>query len=156
MVIRPPNLFSVSNIFSWGDFHAVAAAHNLLGAALDSRMIHETNQKPKTLFKNLCPKKKGERKFAAPMLRRLERLGINKAHPDELNDDEIEKFACLNLDHDQILWRVESFGEGKRYDVIFWESSGYERPRASRNWRWLFWEELRSADRFWHCFGVRM
>jgi len=93
------------NLHLTGDFHAVAAAHNLLGAALDSRMIHETNQKPDTLFKNLCPKKKGERKFAPPMLRRLNRLGINKTNPNDLNDDEIERFACLDLDHDQILWR---------------------------------------------------
>jgi len=93
------------NLHLTGDFHAVAAAHNLLGAALDSRMIHETNQKPKTLFKNLCPLKKGERKFAPPMLRRLNRLGINKTKPEELDDDEIKRFACLDLDHDQILWR---------------------------------------------------
>merc|ERR1719300_394458 len=57
------------NLHLTGDFHAVAAAHNLLGAALDSRMIHETNQKPKTLFKNLCPKKK----------RRAEICGANVA-----------------------------------------------------------------------------
>lgn len=93
------------NLHLTGDFHAVAAAHNLLGAALDARMIHETNQKPKTLFKNLTPVKKGERKFAEPMLRRLQRLGINKTHPDELNDEEIKQFACLDLDHEQILWK---------------------------------------------------
>ena len=49
------------NLHLTGDFHAVAAAHNLLAAALDSRMIHESNQKPASIYKALTPKKKGKR-----------------------------------------------------------------------------------------------
>jgi len=93
------------NLHLTGDFHAVAAAHNLLGAALDSRMIHETTQKDKTLFNNLCPKKKGKRAFAPPMLRRLKRLGIDKTQPEELSEAEISRFSRLDLDQDEILWK---------------------------------------------------
>jgi len=93
------------NLHLTGDFHAVAAAHNLLGAALDSRMIHEANQSPDTLYKNLVPKKKGKRTFAAPMLGRLKKLGINKTDPEDLTPEERKQFACLNLDPNDILWK---------------------------------------------------
>merc|ERR1719300_1523928 len=68
-------------------------------------MIHETTQKDKTLFNNLCPKKKGKRAFAPPMLRRLKRLGIDKTQPEELSEAEISRFSRLDLDQDEILWK---------------------------------------------------
>jgi len=94
------------NLHLTGDFHAVAAAHNLLGAALDSRLIHEANQSPQSIFKNLCPKKKGKRQgFAPPMLRRLKRLGIDKTDPNTLDDEEIKRFSYLDLAQDAVNWK---------------------------------------------------
>jgi len=94
------------NLHLTGDFHAVAAAHNLLGAALDSRLIHEVNQSAQSIFKNLCPKKKGKRQgFAPPMLRRLKRLGIDKTDPDSLTPEEIKRFAHLDLALDAVNWK---------------------------------------------------
>eukprot|EP00494_Astrolonche_serrata_P024586 UN24845 len=93
------------NLHLTGDFHAVAAAHNLLAAALDSRMIHESNLSADSVFKYLCPKKKGKRTFAGPMLNRLKKLGINKTNPDDLTAEEREQFAHLKLDKDDVLWK---------------------------------------------------
>jgi formyltetrahydrofolate synthetase len=64
------------NLHLTGDIHAISAAHNLVAAALDARMFHENTQKDAALFNRLCPADKhGNRTFAAPMLRRLAKLG---------------------------------------------------------------------------------
>ncbi len=39
-----------------GDIHAVSAAHNLLCAAVDARILHEGSQKTASLFKRLIEK----------------------------------------------------------------------------------------------------
>mmetsp|Transcript_430 Transcript_430/g.816 ORF Transcript_430/g.816 Transcript_430/m.816 type:complete len:669 (+) Transcript_430:41-2047(+) len=94
------------NLHLTGDIHAVTAANNLLAAAIDTRMHHEAHQSDHSLFNRLCPKdKKGNRKFAPVMLRRLERLGINKTNPDDLTDDEISRFARLDIDPETITWQ---------------------------------------------------
>src|SRR5215207_2345231 len=55
------------NLHLTGDIHAITAAHNLCSAALDARMMHETQQDDEKLFNALCPaNKKGERKFSPP------------------------------------------------------------------------------------------
>jgi methylenetetrahydrofolate dehydrogenase (NADP+)/methenyltetrahydrofolate cyclohydrolase/formyltetrahydrofolate synthetase len=66
------------NLHLTGDIHAIGAANNLLAAALDARMFHESTQSDEALFRRLCPGKGEKRKFAPPMLRRLARLGIDK------------------------------------------------------------------------------
>jgi methylenetetrahydrofolate dehydrogenase (NADP+)/methenyltetrahydrofolate cyclohydrolase/formyltetrahydrofolate synthetase len=93
------------NLHLTGDIHAVTAANNLLAAAIDARMFHEATQKDKALFNRLCPAKKGVRKFAPVMLKRLQKLGINKDKPEDLNDDEIRRFARLDIDPDTITWQ---------------------------------------------------
>jgi methylenetetrahydrofolate dehydrogenase (NADP+)/methenyltetrahydrofolate cyclohydrolase/formyltetrahydrofolate synthetase len=92
------------NLHLTGDIHAVTAANNLLAAALDARMFHESSQSDKALFSRLCPPKKGVRKFAPPMIKRLEKLGINKTNPDDLTPEEIAKFARLDVDPATITW----------------------------------------------------
>ncbi len=49
------------NLHMTGDIHAITAANNLLAAAIDARMFHESSQSDKALFNRLCPadKKKG-------------------------------------------------------------------------------------------------
>lgn len=91
------------NMHLTGDIHAISAAQNLLCAAVDTRMFHEhTSKTVKGFYKRLVPSKKGVRKFTRQMLARLEKLGINKTNPDDLTDEEISKFAMLNIDPDSI------------------------------------------------------
>ncbi|SCU92137.1 LAMI_0E08944g1_1 [Lachancea mirantina] len=87
------------NMHLTGDIHAISAANNLLAAAIDTRMFHESTQKKdSTFFNRLVPKKKGGRQFTKSMLKRLEKLDISKTNPDDLTPEEITKFARLNLD----------------------------------------------------------
>ncbi|KAI9684504.1 MAG: tetrahydrofolate synthase [Trizodia sp. TS-e1964] len=93
------------NLHLTGDIHAITAANNLLAAAIETRMFHESSQKDAALYKRLVPLKKGKREFARVMLRRLKKLGIEKTDPDELTADEIARFARLDIDPDTITWR---------------------------------------------------
>ncbi|KAF2435518.1 putative C-1-tetrahydrofolate synthase mitochondrial precursor [Tothia fuscella] len=93
------------NLHLTGDIHAITAANNLLAAALETRMFHESTQKNGPLYKRLVPTKNGERKFAPVMFRRLKKLGIDKADPNSLTEEEIAKFARLDIDQDTITWR---------------------------------------------------
>jgi methylenetetrahydrofolate dehydrogenase (NADP+)/methenyltetrahydrofolate cyclohydrolase/formyltetrahydrofolate synthetase len=94
------------NLHLTGDIHAITAANNLLAAAVDARMFHEANQSDEKLFNALCPPDKdGNRKFAPSMLRRLNKLGIQKTDPNELTEKEKSRFARLDIDPDSITWR---------------------------------------------------
>lgn len=93
------------NLHLTGDIHAITAANNLLAAAIETRMFHETTQKDGPLYKRLVPAKKGKREFKPSMLRRLKKLGIEKANPDDLTTEEITRFARLDIDPDTITWR---------------------------------------------------
>lgn len=93
------------NLHMTGDIHAITAANNLLAAAIDTRMFHESTQKDQALFNRLVPKKKGKREFAPIMFRRLKKLGIDKTNPDDLTPEEITKFARLDIDPESITWR---------------------------------------------------
>lgn len=57
------------------------------------------------LFNRLCPKKKGKRVFAPVMLSRLQRLGINKSHPEDLTPEEVSQFVRLDIDPSTITWQ---------------------------------------------------
>ncbi|RCN48732.1 putative formate--tetrahydrofolate ligase, partial [Ancylostoma caninum] len=46
------------NLHLTGDIHAITAANNLLAAAIDARMFHESTQKDEALFNRLCPQNK--------------------------------------------------------------------------------------------------
>jgi methylenetetrahydrofolate dehydrogenase (NADP+)/methenyltetrahydrofolate cyclohydrolase/formyltetrahydrofolate synthetase len=93
------------NLHMTGDLHAVTAANNLMAAAIDARIFHENTQSNKALFNRLCPVKKGVRKFAPVMLKRLQKLGITKTDPNELTEDEIARFVRLDVDPDTITWQ---------------------------------------------------
>jgi hypothetical protein len=48
--------------------------------------------------RRLCPTdKSGKRRFAAVMLGRLQRLGIDKTDPDELTPEEVRGLGCSLL-----------------------------------------------------------
>lgn len=93
------------NLHLTGDIHAVTAANNLLAAAIETRMFHENTQKDGPLYKRLVPAKKGKREFQPIMYRRLKKLGITKTNPDELTEDEIHRFARLDIDPSTITWK---------------------------------------------------
>jgi methylenetetrahydrofolate dehydrogenase (NADP+)/methenyltetrahydrofolate cyclohydrolase/formyltetrahydrofolate synthetase len=94
------------NLHLTGDIHAITAAHNLVSAALDARVMHEKMQDDEKLFNALCPlDKKGNRRFSPTMLRRLKKLGINKANPNDLTPEERSCFARLDIDESTITWR---------------------------------------------------
>ncbi|KAK2759790.1 tetrahydrofolate synthase [Arachnomyces sp. PD_36] len=93
------------NLHLTGDIHAITAANNLLAAAIETRMFHESTQKDKALFNRLVPTKKGKRNFQPIMFRRLKKLGITKTDPNELTDEEIARFARLDIDPSTITWR---------------------------------------------------
>ena len=94
------------NLHLTGDIHAIGAANNLLAAAIDARVFHELTQKDEALYDRLCPRKKdGTRVFAASMLKRLRKLGIDKTDPDELTAEERAAFARLDIDREKISWR---------------------------------------------------
>ncbi len=94
------------NLHLTGDIHAITASHNLTAAALDARVMHEKTQDDEKLFNALCPlDKKGNRKFAPTMLRRLKKLGIKKTNPNDLTAEERSLFARLDIDESTITWR---------------------------------------------------
>ncbi|KAI0473152.1 formate-tetrahydrofolate ligase [Xylariaceae sp. FL0804] len=93
------------NMHLTGDIHAISAANNLLAAAIETRIFHENTQKDAALYKRLVPTKDGKRKFAPIMFRRLKKLGIEKTDPNELSEDEIHRFARLDIDPETITWK---------------------------------------------------
>jgi len=94
------------NLHLTGDIHAITAANNLLAAAIDARILHESSQDDEKLFNALCPVDKlGKRRFSPSMLRRLKKLGIQKTDPNELTPDERAFFARLDIDPDGITWK---------------------------------------------------
>jgi methylenetetrahydrofolate dehydrogenase (NADP+) / methenyltetrahydrofolate cyclohydrolase / formyltetrahydrofolate synthetase len=93
------------NLHLTGDIHAITAANNLLAAAIETRMFHESTQKDGPLYRRLVPAVKGKREFQKIMFRRLKKLGIDKTNPDDLTPDEIHRFARLDIDPETITWR---------------------------------------------------
>ncbi len=94
------------NLHLTGDIHAIVAANNLLAAAIDARMFHESSATDEQMFERLCPPSKdGSRQFSPVMLRRLRKLGISKTDPNELTPEERSRFARLDIDPDSITWR---------------------------------------------------
>lgn len=94
------------NLHLTGDIHAITAANNLLAAAIDVRMFHESSQSDKALFNRLCPAdKQGKRQFAPVMLRRLAKLGITATDPSDLTPEEVTRFVRLDIDPASITWR---------------------------------------------------
>ena len=94
------------NLHLTGDIHAITAANNLLAAAIDTRMFHESSQTDMGLFNRLCPKdKKGKRHFSVSMQGRLKKLGITETDPDLLTDEQKARFARLDIDPETVTWR---------------------------------------------------
>uniref|UniRef100_A0A8I3P5Y7 Monofunctional C1-tetrahydrofolate synthase, mitochondrial n=2 Tax=Canis lupus familiaris TaxID=9615 RepID=A0A8I3P5Y7_CANLF len=93
------------NLHLTGDIHAITAANNLLAAAIDTRILHENTQTDKALYNRLVPSVNGVREFSSIQLARLKKLGINKTDPSALTEEEVSKFARLNIDPSTITWQ---------------------------------------------------
>lgn len=93
------------NLHLTGDIHAISAANNLVAAAIDARMFHESTQKTPALFNRLCPKgKDGKRQVVPIMHQRIKKLGISSLDADTWSEEEIEKFSRLDIDPETITW----------------------------------------------------
>ncbi len=93
------------NLHLTGDIHAITASHNLLAAAIDVRILHESSQDDEKLFNAFCPaNKKGERRFSPIMLRRLKKLGIDKTNPADLTPEEKRRMFRLDIDPASLTW----------------------------------------------------
>lgn len=97
------------NLHLTGDIHAITAANNLLAAAIDARMFHESTQSDTALFNRLCPvDKKGARRFSDIMLRRLRKIGVAEekfVDPELLSEEERRAFVRLDIDPETITWK---------------------------------------------------
>ncbi|XP_034015510.1 methylenetetrahydrofolate dehydrogenase (NADP+ dependent) 1b [Thalassophryne amazonica] len=93
------------NLHLTGDIHAITAANNLVAAAIDARMFHESTQSDKALFNRLVPISKGQRQFSPIQINRLKKLGIEKTEPSSLTEEEITRFARLDIDPTTITWQ---------------------------------------------------
>lgn len=93
------------NLHLTGDIHAITAANNLIAAAIDTRIFHESNMSDERLFDRFCPEdKKGKRHFPREMYPRLKKLGIDKENPEDLTPEERSKLVRLDIDPDTITW----------------------------------------------------
>lgn len=129
------------NLHLTGDIHAITAANNLLAAAIDTRIHHESYQSDEALFNRMCPPdKQGKRRFAPVMLRRLRKLGIDKSEPEDLTPEEISRFTRLDIDPDSITWRrvtdtndryLRGITIGKGPEEKFTRETGYDITVAS-------------------------
>ncbi|KAF0110248.1 MAG: methylenetetrahydrofolate dehydrogenase [Chloroflexi bacterium] len=94
------------NLHLTGDIHAITAANNLMAAAIDARMFHESEATDEQLFNRLLPPdKSGKRHFTKGMVVRLEKLKITTADPNELTPEERRKLCRLDIDPETITWR---------------------------------------------------
>ncbi len=94
------------NLHLTGDIHAITAANNLLAAAIDARMFHESTQSDENLFERLYPvNKKGERKLTRSAQTRLEKLGIQEKNLNLLSTEEKRKLVRLDIDPTTITWK---------------------------------------------------
>uniref|UniRef100_A0A8C0HYM0 Monofunctional C1-tetrahydrofolate synthase, mitochondrial n=2 Tax=Mysticeti TaxID=9761 RepID=A0A8C0HYM0_BALMU len=93
------------NLHLTGDIHAITAANNLLAAAIDTRILHENTQTDKALYNRLVASVNGVREFSKIQLARLKKLGINKTDPSTLTEEEMRKFARLDIDPSTITWQ---------------------------------------------------
>mmetsp|Transcript_12465 Transcript_12465/g.31633 ORF Transcript_12465/g.31633 Transcript_12465/m.31633 type:complete len:638 (+) Transcript_12465:153-2066(+) len=93
------------NLHLTGDIHAITAANNLLAAAIDTRIFHESTQKDEALFNRVIPLKGGKRIVSKSMLKRIEKLGFGSRSVDDLSEEEKRRLVRLNIDKESITWR---------------------------------------------------
>lgn len=87
------------NLHLTGDIHAITAANNLIVAAVDARIFHESTQNDEDLFKRLVSVPGGRQAFNSFQKKRLEKLAIpTDMEPGALSPEQKKAFARLNID----------------------------------------------------------
>ncbi len=93
------------NLHLTGDIHAITAANNLIAAAIDTRMFHESNMSDERLFERFFPlDKQGVRHIPLEMRPRMKKLGIQVDNPEAMMPEERAKLVRLDIDPDTITW----------------------------------------------------
>jgi methylenetetrahydrofolate dehydrogenase (NADP+)/methenyltetrahydrofolate cyclohydrolase/formyltetrahydrofolate synthetase len=94
------------NLHLTGDIHAITAANNLVAAAIDVRMLHESEATDDQMFKRLFPPdKQGKRHFSRGVQGRMKKLGILVSDPEQMTEEERRKLCRLDIDPASITWR---------------------------------------------------
>lgn len=95
-----------ANLHLTGDFHAISAAHNLLAAAIFTRIIHESKSTDEQLLRRMCPldARTGKHKIPGHLQRRQARLGLD-SDIASLSPGEVSRLVRLNVDPDKVYWR---------------------------------------------------
>jgi len=89
------------NLHLTGDIHAVGAAHNLLAAAIDARIMHEDRLDDERLFKAIFPHTRPD-EFLPWQRARLKKLGIKAEKPSDMTPEERRRFLRLDIDPDRV------------------------------------------------------
>jgi formyltetrahydrofolate synthetase len=117
------------NLHLTGDLHAVGVAHNLLAAAIDSRIMHERNMSDERLFKALFPKDK----WSPCLKRRAKKLGIKIVTPSKMKAADKVRLCRLDIDPYSVSWnRVVDINDRAMRDIVIGvggKNNGY--PRES-------------------------
>ncbi|HOD44782.1 MAG TPA: formate--tetrahydrofolate ligase [Anaerolineaceae bacterium] len=94
------------NLHLTGDIHAITAANNLLAAAIDARILHESGATDEQMFNRIFPAdKQGKRHFTRGLRARMAKLGIDRAEPEDLTPEERSRLCRLDIDPETITWR---------------------------------------------------
>ncbi len=117
------------NLHLTGDIHAVGAAHNLLAAAIDNRIMKEARFSTGFLAKALCP----DGEYTDSMRMRLEKLGIKSEKPSDLSPEDQERMFRLDIDPYSVQWRrvVDVSDSALRNIVVGLGTTNDGRPRES-------------------------
>jgi methylenetetrahydrofolate dehydrogenase (NADP+)/methenyltetrahydrofolate cyclohydrolase/formyltetrahydrofolate synthetase len=117
------------NLHLTGDIHAVGAAHNLLAAAIDARIMHESDFGDNFLAKALT----ADGKYTDSQLMRFKKLGIEPKPLAELTGEEKAKLFRLNIDPYGIMWnRVVDISDSALRNIIIGLGTDADgRPRTN-------------------------
>jgi methylenetetrahydrofolate dehydrogenase (NADP+)/methenyltetrahydrofolate cyclohydrolase/formyltetrahydrofolate synthetase len=118
------------NLHLTGDIHAVGVAHNLLAAAIDARIMHESELSDNGLAKALCPDGVF---YTGSQLMRFKKVGVEPKPLAQLTPEEKAKVFRLNIDPYGIMWNrvVDVNDRAIRNIVLGLGTSDDGRPRTS-------------------------
>jgi methylenetetrahydrofolate dehydrogenase (NADP+)/methenyltetrahydrofolate cyclohydrolase/formyltetrahydrofolate synthetase len=117
------------NLHLTGDIHAVGVAHNLLAAAIDARIMHESEFGDNFLAKSLSL----DGNYTESQLARFKKVGVEPKPLTELTSEEKAKVFRLNIDPYSIMWNrvVDVSDRAIRNIVLGLGTEDDGRPRQS-------------------------
>jgi formyltetrahydrofolate synthetase len=90
------------NLHLTGDIHAITAAHNLLAAAIDARMLHERAQPDDD---KLAKAMTDNGRFTDWQRKRLARLGLKAETLADLSTEDKRRMFRLDIDPNSLTWQ---------------------------------------------------